>query len=435
MAAYSGANNMTTLDGLFKERYADKMERLIPEGTKLLNKIKFLPKDRQPGNNYHQPVVLGMEHGVTFADSSEGAFELNPPKAGQIKDATVRGYQLVIRSVMSYQSAARALGGEPKAFEDATKFLVGTMLSSVAKKLEIELLYGQKEYGIVEAVPVLIVAGDADFDPDSSAGNPAVGKYKILIQDAEFAPGIWSGGEGMPIDIYNAAGTTLRASKSVIAVNLDVKAIAVDLSAGEAATVIATDRILHKGALGKEFAGIQKILTNKGSMFGIDSAQYTLWKGTEFTLPSTDVLSFAVIQQAVAKGVEKGLDTDVMILVNPGHWDDLLTEQAALRMYDSSYSSSQSESGSKTIKFHSQNGMIEIVPSIYVKEGYAFVLCMEDWVRVGSSDVTFKRPGQDGNFFRELEDHAGYELRAYTDQAIFCARPGRQVLIKNLKVS
>lgn len=66
---------------------------------------------------------------------------------------------------------------------------------------------------------------------------------------------------------------------------------------------------------------------------------------------------------------------------------------------------------------------------------YAYVLCLEDWVRVGASDVTFKRPGAEGNFFRELEDHAGYELRAYTDQAIFCAKPGRNILIKNLKVS
>ena len=435
MAEYSGSNKMSTLDGLFKERYADKMQRLIPEGTKLLQKINFLSKDKQPGNNYHQPVVLGMEHGVTFADPSEGAFELNPPVAGQIKDAVVRGYQLVIRSVMSYQAASRALGPGDRAFEDATKFLVGTMLSSVSKKLEIELLYGQKEYGIIDAVPVLIAVADADFDPESSPGNPAVGKYKIEIKDSEFAPGIWAGGEGMPIDIYDSAGSTLRASRKVIAVNLETKMIAVDLSAPEAATVIATDRILHKGALGKEFAGIHKILTNKGAMFGIDSVQYTLWKGTEFTLPSTDVLSFAVVQQAIAKGVEKGLDTDVMVLVNPGHWDDLLTEQSALRSMDSSYSASQSENGAKTIKFHGQNGMIEVVPSIYVKEGYAYILCLEDWVRVGSSDVTFKRPGQEGNFFRELEDHAGYELRAYTDQAIFCAKPGRQVLIKNLKVS
>lgn len=435
MAEAAGNNNMTTLNGLFKERYADKMERLIPDGKKVLQAIKFISKDKQPGNAYHQPVVLGMEHGVTFADDTEGAFALNAPVSGQIKDAVVKGFQLILRSVLSYQAAFRAMGPGERAFEDATKYLVGAMLDSVQKKLEIEALYGQKEYGVVNAAPTLIVAGDADFDPDTVAGNPAVGNYKVVIQSKEWAPGIWAGGEGMPVEILNAALTSSRAQKTVKAVSLTARALAIDLSGGEAATVIATDRILHKGAKSKEFAGIHKILTNTGSLFGIDATQYTLWKGSAFAPTVTSVLSFSILQQGISKGVEKGLDSDVKVLVNPGHWDDLLTEQAALRMYDSSYKSDTQESGSRSIKFHSQNGMVEIEPSIYVKEGYAFVLALEDWIRVGSTDVTFKRPGVEGNFFLDLPDYAGYELRCYTDQAIFCCKPGRSIVISNLKTS
>lgn len=417
MADYSGANSAASLNGLFKEVYEDNLKRLIPDGKKILQKIKFVSKDRMPGNAYHQPVVLGMEHGVTFADDTEGAFALNPPVAGQIKDAVVKGYQLVLRSAMPYAQASRSLGPGERAFEEATKYLVGSMLDSVMKKLEIEALYGQKEYGTVEAVATGLV---------------------VPITDAEFAPGIWSGSTNMPIEIYDATLTTLRGGAGATIASVDLSAKTITLSASDAAVaaaVVATDRILHKGAKNKEFAGIHAILANTGTLFGISASQFDLWKGSQFAPTVTSVLSFAILQQAISKGVEKGLDTDVMVMVNPGHWDDLLTEQAALRMYDQSYSSSQAENGSKTIKFHSQNGMVEIVPSIYVKEGYAYVLCVEDWVRVGSTDVTFKRPGQEGNFFRELEDHAGYELRCYTDQAIFCARPGRSVLISNLKVS
>jgi hypothetical protein len=76
-------NSMATLNGLFKERYASKMERLIPDGVKLLKEIPFIAKDRQPGNLYHQPVVLGMEHGVTFANDVDGAFLLEPAVAGR----------------------------------------------------------------------------------------------------------------------------------------------------------------------------------------------------------------------------------------------------------------------------------------------------------------------------------------------------------------
>jgi hypothetical protein len=386
------------------------MKRLIPDGKKVINMIPFLEKSRQPGNFYHQPVVLGMEHGVTFADDSEGAFALNPPVAGKIVDASVRGYQLVLRSVLSYGAAARAMGPGEKAFEDSTKFLVGNMLDSVAKKLEIELMYGQMGYGVVESVSGL----------------------DIVIEAAEFASGIWSGAEGMPLEIYDTTLATQRTGTAIVtAVDLETRTVTVDaLPSG----TVATDKIFHKGAKGKEFAGIHKILTNTGSLFGINATSYALWKGSAFAPTVTSVLSFAIVQKAISSGVAKGLDSDVVVLCNPKHWDDLLTEQAALRMLDSSYKSDSAENGSKAIKFHSQNGLVEIVPSIYCKQGFAYVIAKEDWARVGSTDITFKRPGQSDNFFRELEDHAGYELRCYTDQALFCAKPGRSVIISNLKV-
>ena len=53
-------------------------------------------------------------------------------------------------------------------------------------------------------------------------------------------------------------------------------------------------------------------------------------------------------------------------------------------------------------------------------------------MRVGSTDMTFKRPSQGDEFFRDLENSAGYELRLYTDQALFCQAPGKSVIITNI---
>ena len=39
---------------------------------------------------------------------------------------------------------------------------------------------------------------------------------------------------------------------------------------------------------------------------------------------------------------------------------------------------------------------------------------------------------QGDEFFRDLENAAGYELRAFTDQAVFCSAPGKQILFKNI---
>lgn len=353
-----------------------------------------------------QPVILGQEHGVTFAGAGDDAFDLNAPVNGQIKDATVRGTQLVLRSVMGYASAARSAEGGAKAFKQATKFLVGNMLRSVTKKLEIEMLYGQMGYATIStAMPVAATT--------------------IQIPASEWAPGIWAGSERMPLDIRDSSGGNQRLV-NVVSVNFETQSIVVS----SAVTLAVGDVIWHKGAYNNEFAGLHKIITNTSTIFGIDASQYSLFKGNEYD--AAGVLSFNKIQDAVAKAVEKGLDTDVMVLVNPSVWAELMNDQAALRMLDSSYSSAISENGSKEIKFHGQNGAIEIVPSIYCKKGFAYVISPEDMMRIGSTDVTFKRPGKGDEFFRELENAAGYELRCYTDQALFCAAPGKNVLIKNI---
>jgi hypothetical protein len=166
-------------------------------------------------------------------------------------------------------------------------------------------------------------------------------------------------------------------------------------------------------------------------LFGINASEYSLWKGNTYDAGAAP-LSFQKLQEAVAKAVEKGLDSDVKVIVNPDVWADLLTDQAALRMYDSSYSPAKMENGSKEIKFHGQNGMIEIVPSIYCKRGFAYVLSMDEWLRIGSTEVTFRRPGRGDEFFRDVENAAAYELRCYTDQCVFSHAPGKNVLITSI---
>lgn len=402
------AGTVGTLNGLFKEAYADKLAELIPDGVKLLNKIKFMSKDKQPGNLYHQPVILGLEHGVTFASSDEDAFNLNAPVSGQIKDAQVKGNPVVLRSLLGYVAASRAAQGGTKAFMDATKFLVANMLRSMAKKLEIEMLYGQMGYGTLNAA----AAGAA-----------------ITIATAEWAPGIWAGAEGMPIEIRDSTGATSKGEFTVVSVNMDTRVIT--LNASPAGTA-AGDVVWHKGAYGNEFPGIHKILSiTSGTLFNINVGTYNLFRGNQYSAAGA-ALSFSKINQAAARAVEKGLDSKLLALVNPRGWANMLNDQAALRRYDDSYSKDKSEVGSKGILFHSQNGEIEIEPSIYVKEGYAYLLDVENWFRVGSTDMTFKRPGQGEEFFRDLENAAAYELRLYSDQAVFCMTPARNVLITNV---
>lgn len=404
----AGENTIGTLNGLFKDIYADKLENLIPEGTKFMKKVPFSARKRELGSLYHQPVVLGLEHGVTYAGPSNDAFQLDDAVNGVIKDAQVAGAQMMLRSRLGIAAASRAAGGEPKAFENATKFLVRNMLRSMARRLEVGMFYGQ--VGIGE-VGVLASATE------------------IQITKAEWAPGVWAGAEQMKIEFYDATSTTSHGEGQVKSVNMDTRTI--KLVVATPIDVVPTDLIYFKSAKGNEAAGIHKILTNTGLLFNIDASDYTLWKGNETDLGGNP-LSFAAVQDAIARAVEKGLDSNVCTFVNPRAWSDLLTEQSGQREFDSSYKTSTMEAGQQEIVFYGQNGKVEIVPSIHVKEGYAYILCLEEMLRIGSTDITFRRPDQGDTFFRELENAAGYELRAYSDQALFCYAPGKSTVISGI---
>lgn len=397
------------LNGLFKQVYADKLKNLIPDGVKLLNLLAWEGDETKLGDMFNVPVILGMEHGITFAASTEDAFNLAPAVAGAVKNASVRGYPVLLQGVLGYAAASRSVSSEG-AFEKGSKYLVANMLKSMSKKLEIEMFYGQMGYGTIATGGV---AGTA-----------------VTVTTSEWAPGIWAGAQNMPIEIRSADGLTSRGNFSIQGVDMTNRVLTLDASATSAG-VTDGDVIWHKGAFGNEFPGVHKILSQTtGALFGIPVQTYNLFQGNQYA--AAGALSFPKLSQAAARAVEKGLDTDLHFFVNVRTWSNILSDQAALRRYDGSYSSVETDNGSKSLKFHSQNGTLIIEPSIYVKEGYAYGLAIEDWKRVGSADMTFKVPGSGEDFFRHLETQAGYQLRLWSDQSLFSSAPGRSVIVTGI---
>jgi hypothetical protein len=50
-AANTGGNSTSsTLNGLFKEVYADKVMNLVPDNVVLMNLVDFVPQDKTLGN-------------------------------------------------------------------------------------------------------------------------------------------------------------------------------------------------------------------------------------------------------------------------------------------------------------------------------------------------------------------------------------------------
>lgn len=407
----AGENTLSTLNGLFKRVYADKIQDLIPSNVVFQKYVPFVPASKEIGENYNQPVILADEHGRTFSNSGD-AFSLNDAVAGQVQNAQVAGFEFVLRGRLSYAAASRAAQGR-NAFVDATSLLVKNMRRSAAKTLEVEMMYGSSSIGQVASV-----TGDV-----------------VTLETAEWADGIWAGSVGMPIDFYDTkTGGSLQVSTKVVSVSTSTKSITV--TSGDGVSVAAGDFVYFAGAYGKEMTGLHEILSNTGTLFGINAANYDLWTGNTFSVNSGGTpanLSFSDVSNSIEDAIGKGLDAAPTVMVNSRTWTDLMNNQNdSLRRVDSSYSASGTDQGTEKLRFYTQLGQSDLVPSIFCKEGYAYVINTNEFTRPGSSDVTFNRPGQTDQFFMDLENAAGYELRAYFDQSLFTYAPGHQVLIDNI---
>lgn len=359
-------------------------------------------------------MALQLEHGITYADGDDGAFALNDAISSVVKHARVRGSQMLLRSVIAYELLASASAKDARSFENATKYIVQAMVDSMSKKHEVSLMYGGHNIGEVAGC-----VGTA-----------------VEVLAAEWAPGIFSGAKDMKVDIFDSGKTVLRGTFVISGVDFDTKKITMTTNA-ESNGVVATDVILPAGAFqiggsgpGKEMVGLHGILSNTGTLFDISASQYELWKGN--TVNAGGELTFDKLIKFMARPVEKGLEKDVVCVVNPKTWSSLMKDQAALRRFDSSYSTKKLENGTMAIEFYYQSGKIEVQSSIYCKESYAYVFCVDDMRRIGATDITFQLPGLPDNFLTQAPNNAGYELRCYVNSALFCRAPGKTLLITGI---
>lgn len=412
------------LEGLAKEVYGDGPENLIPDHAMLVKEIPFRSSDML-GEAYNVPVLVSDENGVTYADSDDDAFDLEDPEAMQTKNARVKGSQIVLRAAIGYKAAAAIASKGPKAFLNSTEYVIRRLMEQAGKRLEIAMLYGQSGLGQI--------SGTTNVDATHTV---------LEFSEQTWACGIWVGSKNAKLDVYDSAGALVNTTGAVKVVSVNVADHEVTVEAA-AADITALDAlaggdfpadVFYRGAKDNEMLGLDGIITTSGSLFGIDNTVYDLFKGREFDAGNA-ALSFDKLTQALVEVVCFGLDEDVDVLLSPATWANLNQDEAALRMYDSSYSPSKGEKGNEGLIYHSQNGKMRIRSHAMIKEGEAFVLPMRRLRRVGAYDLSMKNPGRNNEMFRELESRSGFELRAYTDQALFTDHPSHLLKIFNINNS
>ena len=424
----SSPTSISDLDGLFKIVYGSQIINLMPEASKLVRMIPFSQEERI-GKRFDQPVALTYEHGYTYGAPGAGAFSLRASVSMKMQNAEVDGYQGVLRAQMDYETAAKATAGGAKAFKKATQLQVENMMESGTKRIELACLYGQSGLGQV-----------------TSSVNTDATTTVLQLSTATWATGIWSGMENCPLNFWTAANALVSSGADAIFIieSVDVAnrkitvtgtatgITALDIAAAGAGPLdIYFDTARSGASAWNEMVGINKIITNTGTLFNIDAGTYNLWGGNIYSNAGA-ALTLGKIISAIALPVGRGLNEKVVIFLNDRTWANVASDQAALRKYDASYSAEEIKNGARAIRFYSQNGEIELQPYNCIKEGEAFAIPTKRFKRIGAQDISFNSLGVEGRIFRELTDNAGFEYRLYTDQSIFCETPAKCLKITNI---
>lgn len=420
---------------LFKRVYGD-LQNLLPEDYPLSKDIPFSQKQKV-GEKYIEAVALTNESGWTLGGSSMTAFELNPAIAGAVQQAEVTPYSTVLASLVPWGVISRSAGGGDRAFFDATKYIVKNNLRSHGKLQEILRLYGQAAalLGYVNYFSGTY-RGQAFTNGSGSLGGVTftnginVASKAILLGQGQNAAGIWVGSEGAIVQ--EIAGTTVVGEGKIVSYDPDNGILYVDF-VPTAASSATSHKLGFKGqASAGDMVGINYILANTSTLFGISTSSYSLWKGVQVDC-TQQKFSLKKLQDGVALAVNRGgLDGDVMVYVNPRTWANMVTTEAGLRMYDSSYKPGEVQNGFESITFYHQTGKAVIKAHRMVKEGEAYALHVEDWSRSGSAEISFTVPGIDKEIIYPVENMAAYAFRSYSDQYIFNHAPARSIYFYNI---
>lgn len=317
--------------------------------------------------------------------------------------------------------------------------IVRNHLKSHSKLKEILYIYGRApellgyvSYATATYRGVAFTNGSGTLGGVTFTNGVSASAKAILLAPGNFAAGIWVGSEGCVVQEVDSSGAVVAEGK-LVKVDADNGILYVDY-VPVAASSTTSNRVCFEGMAGeKDQIGIKKILaTQSGSLFGINVQDYSLWRGNYYNVNNVK-FSFDILQKGVAQAVNRGgLDGDLLVLVNPRTWGTLITTEAAKRLYDSSYKTSEAENGSEAITFYHQAGKATIMAHRMIKEGDVCAIHLPDWSRSGSAQISFTIPGLEKEIIFPIENQAAMAFRSYSDEYVFCHAPARSIWFYNV---
>jgi hypothetical protein len=272
----SSAVSNATVVNLFKKKYGE-ISNLVPQGFPFSEMVKYNQKQKI-GESYNEAVILTSENGWTLGGSAGDVFEINPAKAGAVKQATINAYVTVLNSIVPWSVLSRSAGGGEEAFVDGTKHIVGNNLKSHMKLLEIMSLYGQSadllgyvSYATATYRGVSLTTGTGTVGGVAFTNGVNTSSKAIMMAPGSFAAGIWVGSEGATVHQVNSSGVIV-ASGELLSIDSDNGILYVDFTPVVASSTTSHRLCFDGMQLTNDMIGVNKIMTNTGTLFGISAA-------------------------------------------------------------------------------------------------------------------------------------------------------------------
>jgi hypothetical protein len=434
-------SNQQVMD-LFKKVYGG-LNDLRPETDKIDKLIPF-ENSQKIGDSYIEAFILGDSTGITFAGQGQDAFAIRPAIAGSVQQSNIKGNQTVLSDIMSFAFMARGASTEA-AFKQTTGLLFKTHIESHNRFLNVAKMYGQAvdQLGYISYAPSGTIyrgatyTGSGTITLTTQNGNTIAftnginaAQKAILLAPGQFAAGHWTAKVGVVIKLIDSNNVVLVTAK-LVSYDVQNGILFLDQTpvAPTAATGAGSVRICYDGwELNQCMVGMKAIMSNQGTLFGINAVQYPLWAGNVKNLGGRR-FNLKAVFEGVSNAVNAGgLDDALDVLVNPRTFGQMANDEASFRKYDSSYKPAQASNGFEAIEYYAANGVNRIMASPLVKEGDAFGIVSKQWRFSGSQLPSFKVTGLDSNVFFPLSENAGWCIRSYADAYLLCRMPARQIL-------
>lgn len=435
------------LDQMLKEQYLSKgLQDVRPDFTVLMSTVPFVGGSEKAGSELIWPVVTSREHGFTALGQDGLNVDLNPATKARVSRAKVVSFPFMGRTQVDNVAVSRAKQG-PQAFVNALEYKISNLQESFVILNEQELLYGQAGLGKLKAGNNIKAAATkaglaAAVASASEAVAPGANDWvQIVIDEAEFADHIWIGSEDMELQVSSTSNVATGVKLRVDEYDIETRTLVCEVIA---AGTLASGELLHRnGFLGNTGPGLQTIFSQtSGTLLGIAQAGNPLWKVAQYG--AAGALSFEKVAEAVARAVGRGLAEKITLHVHPLVFASLMPDFNTLKATGSDYKSRIFTTSSEVKKLeHGVYGITFIVGSVevvlvanpFIKIGHAFGVADGELMRCGSSDITYKIPGeQEEKYFHRLDNIAGLELRVFSDQALFSVSLNKHLHISGITV-